>query len=1239
MTSYISIVSIIHSCNLFQVTTNTKSNGKTKSPASVRKEAHSENSNDACLEAPLIPTRRSVRFKEKTEQKEIDTVKGKNLTDLSLKGKSKVNTKKDLPESLTDSVVVITDSEPMEIEEQDTENQVDNVVEVDKEKAKNDSKIEDNNCSSVDSQKDDIPEDKKATDKQNKIDSATSSSSSISSGEAVPQNVLGVLGFTQSTSSSKTDTSKSGDSAEMPKSVSGSSQCEENDVNSTSTPNDDSAKTDKEILNKMKEATCEVLSSWTQKLTQLSQSPKLSSQDLALSPKRSKSPYKSPRKNKKKVTDENEEKGALDKWVIRSPAKHVALIDDDKNTEELIEANLSLVEETQSPSKFFRSKEKQDGISPSIMETPPKAVLENIPLNHGNSNRKLFSSQESQLSVFSMVEDSNLVPASPNSKSFTLRPGTPVLKLKKLTETDIQKYSPSRKDKQNLNLTPSKRLPGKKSENTKPISDALSDGLNAWKKSSHEHDDFSEFTPFDIEKPEAVEDPLGMEKLESDEDFFSKSLTSTEKAMLKLDENKNDEIPKTKATENTGEKNAEVSCSEALFSEDINSFEHESQSGDILQSSQDSDSQADQTQKSQEVKDSSVTPGKGRKRKQITPKKMTPEESKRKRKAVSPAEGRRSARKTNSQYKHYNEKLKDDKNTSCSAIVDDEKSRSNEMTIVNDQEVEKTKAAKKNNVEDCVPSLRENIPKEAQKESLIEHKKDESNCESDINDTDQKKDEEKITQENMEVDEHENTSRSSLENTQENLTAVDTETVEKKGKKRGRRSLRSSLGIREESEKTANKKMQVEGSTVADTKEQSGIGVKENSDINDLKTEEKTPESKSVQKKQPGRRSTTKHKKEVAQKMINKRGKDVLVNDSDSNLDVEDQTSTEQGSAPEGIVRKLDENVNFTKTDNIKTTQSDELKIDDENNQETGETENKSISNKSKNSISSDSDDDVPLIQMSQNLSKREKQTKKSKSQISPTSPVANKLRSNFIKNTRLRSAEKKSTSPKAKKAVTLALKRTRGKNVKTTELKSLNKVAKSGDKDAESDDLKDNKDEQNTKSDSDVAGTASEERATGDVTEILTNGKSEHCNETPRKELEQKQASVASVLMMRNSDSKLVLGSRKFQKRSVIARRSILKTASDSPDGKFDSPVRSSEFHPITVNRIYSPTASPSASILKKRRLSGDLGPEACSPPAKVFNFFFTFYFEILMTSLLQPVEQSLLCNFLTGKKQILFH
>ena len=65
--------------------------------------------------------------------------------------------------------------------------------------------------------------------------------------------------------------------------------------------------------------------------------------------------------------------------------------------------------------------------------------------------------------------------------------------------------------------------------------------------------------------------------------------------------------------------------------------------------------------------------------------------------------------------------------------------------------------------------------------------------------------------------------------------------------------------------------------------------------------------------------------------------------------------------------------------------------------------------------------------------------------------------------------------------------------------------------------------------------------------------------------------------------------------------------------------------FRPIQIPKIYSPSASPSAGILKRRRLSGDTPTESPSPPNKVCEYLLIYFDKNNNTS---PVRKLGLCN-----------
>ncbi|CAC5392961.1 RIF1 [Mytilus coruscus] len=104
--------------------------------------------------------------------------------------------------------------------------------------------------------------------------------------------------------------------------------------------------------------------------------------------------------------------------------------------------------------------------------------------------------------------------------------------------------------------------------------------------------------------------------------------------------------------------------------------------------------------------------------------------------------------------------------------------------------------------------------------------------------------------------------------------------------------------------------------------------------------------------------------------------------------------------------------------------------------------------------------------------------------------------------------------------------------------------------------------------------------------------------DETPRKTPDVINTRKGLTFADRHSDSKLITVSRKFEKRSIMARRSILKPTIRSLS--LESPSQRKSFHPIKIGHIYSPSASPSAGILKRRRLSGEKAKDSPSPPPK---------------------------------------
>ena len=1166
-------------------------------------------------------------------------------------------------------------------------------------------------------------------DKAKSQDKSTSESENVSLlGQSIPQNVLGVIGFTPESSSksveSKTETSRTDESDLI-----GTDQSDES----------------------------QPLFSWTQKLNQLNKSPrnqsplkKILSQDLRSSPQktRSQSPAKSPKRNKKKQGTENF--GNLDQWIIRSPGKKTDV--QDENTENVINVcSATIVEETQSPSKFSKDKLEGDTKTNSVMETPPKYNFSHSTIiGFGSSNRKLFqSSQDNIENIHDIVEDSNIVPGSPNSKSFTtcVKTGTPVLKLTRLTDSEIKKYSPSKEDKKELDMTPTKSSPSQLKHKTKNVKTVIDLGgneiVNKSSKCLHKHDDFSAFKP------------LGNDNQNNSEidKFFSKSLTDTEQAMLKLGEDEKSIESDTEKMDISQSDSELIEGSQSLsgsaesveinglFSQIVKEAKLEVEQAKLEKSfepsadifTQDFDvassepviSQAENEPQQAVEENQSVLESesgtRNRKRKQETPKKTTPENVKKNKKkkvenSQSPEIG--SAKKVSKRLQEKREKKemekqsgsptdtkKSDKKTKNNKKKDD--SAENEKCSQEENKIGKKILGKTSRVFNSWDSDRQKSfsdqdaskKSDAKKETVV-------------------KDNESISASEAK-NQIERTCDTESIKTWKEVTVDNTDTVE--------RIEIVSEKLKKESEVSNKNKMEDNGhenSVVTCSLDDSrNIGVsdketasKQNDESQKKETSssqeplqvigQKTPESRNSSA-QPERKSTTKKKKAVAQKRVLKRErKDVVVNESDSNLDLDLsddddlplsetkkviaenlEKKIEQLGVKEKAVTKADEKESDTeKPIELKVTEYSKQNevLNEKEEEKCGKTEGTETVDEALD-VSFASDDDIPLssiktsqeklnsnkeIKSKEKHSKKEKSTEKHSDKINSyektiknknrnvssdqrkqkqniTSPKTNKLRSGIIVKTRLRSGEKKTvTSPNSKK-LSLAVKRVHNARKKLNvgakrkqevvidiaeiekdacvdnefNSKKLDSTIKNNEKDSrkvetvvtvENTDVVKEKDTSvhsdeteilplNSNQAKDFAGMKDASTYMADRSSRPINRIFEILDETPTKGKESINHSATSLLM-RNSDSKLILGSRKFEKRSGFARRSILKPSSLRSVSDVSSPKR--DFHPIKVARIYSPTASPSASILKKRRLSDDTTSDTNSPPAKVSYF-----------------------------------
>lgn len=1077
--------------------------------------------------------------------------------------------------------------------------------------------------------------DKDETEKEKEPENSGKSSGSSDSKaiSSVPQNVLGAIDFFQSLSSKSGGMSKDVLSGETVKTSGESSGLDEKPSRDNEPNVESKIDNTKDDTEGQEKEVSEPLQSWTQKLNELNSSPrpmsparKWASQGTTVTAEKKSKSSKSIKKVKKKPADENEEKGALDKWIVRSPTKGFQGL---LNTD-IVVANLSqtLVEETQSPTKFAGKGMKSNGLSSSIMETPPKNVLENITVSHSNSNRKLFSSQSSNPD-FKFVEDSNFVPASPNSKSY--RCGTPVLKLKKLTDEEISRYSPSRK---NLVDSDSQLVSGmgmsEHADKSKRVID-LGNVASA-DNSKQDHDDFSAFTP--LEK--------GSKDLR-DDSFYCSQPSSAEQAMVNL----NDKVDADKVSEYSGSENLFSQCenlndksekdtSLQNVSDDKNSPQpptldpYDFEAMDTRE--EDINMTKDQKVSKEEVSsvnsgreevspcsmptDEPVKPGRGRKRKQITPKKLTPEDIKNKRKKEED-EDQVVVRKVRKRTKEK----KDSESNSC----------------------DKSKLIKNNKNSSKSENSQGKGPR--RKRSPRGGKRINSSSPSSASSAESS---------------HEELEGSVLEDIldlEEDQICVKTLTEIKKDLKKNKKKVDKVIkGDKDLSKKSTKLKADIASKEVKD---------KEKVEVNPEVTKPTAAvnvaivENKSSQKGvndnvrlngyNPQCEDISECESDIPQYGVDK---NVLNNNNNIAYSSKGYQTIVAGSEPDHVDGKTNDPLNLEMeegADFIAVKLSDnglpqriECKTDGTQQSPRGdhavatviessdeekdlpdiekryydesespfdndvEDENNAGDSKEKNDTSLNDDDDIPISKMiTKAVQENHKKSgiknlanKASKRKVEPA-----KTKSKTTDETLGNSAVKRKQRVNTGKKIGIADKTVNGKKVAeavddNTEDGKAEEVDDAGDREGMQQGVVQAVEEG---SEGNVEKLGQNDNKLEEVVDNKSYGDNKnYVDETPKKEADIMTSNVAARLMMRNSDSKLVVGSRKLEKKGGVARRSILKQASEDSSDVTQSPRRT-PFHSITVGRIYSPTASPSASILKKRRLDAQSPSETCSPPTKV--------------------------------------
>ena len=1293
---------------------------------------------------PTPTRRRSVRFKDDEKMQNSMQTKDSDVTSTNKKGKKGIESD---AKSTADSNQINTDTRENSAEK--SIEVVNNDGEVDKKDSAGKTEVTTGKSGSItvspektlglkqaevvlekcDSQK---STDKTTDSSKSKSDESSESENEKRAGsqsdkglslssQSIPQNVLGALGPT-------------------PESSSKSSESKMETVTTT----------DKDRKDLDQDDESQPLFSWTQKLNQLNKSPrsqsplrKVLSPDGKTSPlrTRSQSPLKSPKRAKKKLTDESY--GNLDKWIIRSPGKNATVEQTEKNIENIMTVgSTTFVEETQSPTKFTKNKLDGDHKNDSVMETPPKQDFTNSSVvGFANSNRKLFQgSQENIENMHDILEDSNIIAASPNAKSF--KPGSPFLKLTRLTDSEIRKYSPGKDGKKELNFTPTK-------------ADTVLTILDQGQNSLHKHDDFSGFRPLET---------YNQNKTEKN-GFFSKSLTDTDRTMLKLngDEKPVDsdsermdisqsdsELPEeSQASQNAeikglfsqivkeAKREAEMFANDTAFepsadiftqesetaayqpfensqasqnetksldeTQDSPASQNETQSQDETQEFQNDTQPLDETQDSQEKV---VKTPRGRKRKQETPKKTTPDAVKKDRRKKFEENSQESqisnigsAKKISKRLQEKRERKEVNKQSQTSSPPDSKRVKRSSVTKHITEDLETKDKRKSSSQDKNIESIktRKSLNASSSKKCL-EHTETESIVkEKPVTEINEQEPSSVAMKQNVKYDEcgniinleNEQKNQSNDEG-QQNTTGL-SETVEKACI--GEKKNHDKIEITKESESAEN-----------DNKLETNRKKGSKKDLKPLKKKlsssqeeklQKTPENRNSAE-QPERKSTTKKRKEVAQKRVFSRGKDVVVNDSDSNLDQDlsdEDLPLSLHVAKKPVAENLEKKIHKQLSDENKTTvitghtkesdKSESVEVDNENNEdnvskvknENIETEEHDITamdisfcsddiplSSLKSSQDEQEEDDIPLSNLKssqeetkeKNENKIETETdnkeekdkanesaqKVTRKQKQNRSPINNKLRSGTVK-TRLRSGEKKPAASQGKNKLSLASKRVNNAKKKLNigvkkknesgldvaeiendatviEVPGPNQIAAVVEKPEKVLASKETVEKTNLNTVGEAVENVLKEQSKGlDIgpqtdgfagmkdESTSTAGASRPINpvfdildETPTKVKESPKRLTASILIG-NSDSKLILGSRKFDKRSSLARRSILKPSSLGSPSVVNSPKR--DFHPIKLPRIYSPTASPSASILKKRRLSDDPTSDTNSPPSKV--------------------------------------
>ncbi|XP_061193994.1 telomere-associated protein RIF1-like [Saccostrea echinata] len=916
--------------------------------------------------------------------------------------------------------------------------------------------------------------------------------------------------------------------------------------------------------------TSQSLLMWTNQLKEISpakvNSPlkKLSQESSGSSSSRSTKHFASPAKRGRTKALEKSSKGShkIDEWLIKSPEKSsqesgISSQGSDKSSGTSSSSSqpleVTVVEETQSP-KSMKTRVSPNSVP--IQETPPPPANKE-PAKFGNtrgSTRKLFTKGMKESSSMDLCEDSNIIPGSPESKSSSLplRIGTPVLKLKRLTEDEIKHFSPRKGDV------------GFGTPREERSSQGSAVGVHS-EDSNHEHDDFSDVLPLEqvpMLSSQGFETQADRKTSVDQADNTLMTNTCTENLFSQNENNSQenkDYNPKLHSTFQPNGEGKDVLGTENLKS----SQESENSEFGSEKGSQSEDLKAMESAATYDPKVESTmaqdTPRRGRKRKQETPKKLSPESSRPKRTRKGKGEDKTPRGKAG-------ESKKGKQKVDSQGTAGDEKEKVESSSEKKSASIESTSSEQVNDenlsLEKFTGKVSQNTENNTEKENYSTS------------------DERQLDSEGL-----------FLEKSQEKVT-------------------------KNPPSQKFDEEEKLESLEVITAKEKG----------------EKTPTSRSTAEV-PQRKSTTKKKMEAAKKRSKKKvkgGEKVMSDSSEDDMPLA-QTLKESTKSKSKLESKID-----------KTTEQEELgQIKEEDNMEGRKSSDSSDDNVPLNSLCGNAEvvgmsqeereeagsvppdgqkenpgadvGDQKMVATSNEVCKKVTEEKGSgsdgkarkmtrqKFMPAKTSPLSNRLRSS---QGTLRSGKptRRSLSP-GKSPKQLSLKKSTKRksldpNLLSVVIEDSEEPTPMSEKPVDELEKKENTNVSETEPLKEKEQMAEKERDTEkDILDMLNEPKIE---ETPVKIAEDKTDGGDFAMFERNTDSKLVVVPRKFEKRT-IARRSILKATSPSANLTKFSPLRKpAPFHPIKLGQIFAPSASPSASILKRRRLSGEIPRNSPSPPSK---------------------------------------